>query len=1183
MNNRAVTTGGIVVIILGFLVILLVVTGPLKVGYDYAKEKFFGEHSIFSSLAPSREAEFQPYTGQIQLSSEEVIVDNSVKALICAVNSLALGKPGWLEKNVCPEGFTFPGMPKKESTIKAVGKALFGLTGAVTADKCTGALYGQSCVECTTLESGMKVIMLDGYASNARSQLIDETIDCWKNFQISGNKNVYCAKAIIPNADSSWVINEADFREQLNNQPGIGDDLAGYSLLGQDWLGHSSKNYKWLLPSPLFVNIAPIYICAKTKSAWGGTDMEDKIVLTFNQADCYVTEAPPEKEFKCSVKDFELPQELGSSILPADLAQEIMAQFTDPQYLVYYESFPRGEAAAWQINPGSFVIDVVLFGSVMNVIPAVGMYGGKILSAGKGLASRSVNKILGRSVQKETAEQLMKKAGVQITKDMSEASLREFLSSLSPEGYATLMRSERLYTELYSSLSGRLPEEFESLRYGIFRQYSVYKSAGKNNDAIVSLLSKDIDTGAFGPKLIPEDRAAISKAIDSFVRNPLSDVEMESLKKSVSVKQFFVKNLLNDAGDGIDAKAFDDLFKNLVSTKTISALSDEASEQLVKRSADIAEAGIVDLSKPGTDIWRSSVLGPAVVRDLEKVAVEIEQSSGDAFQRFFMGVTAAEVGESVAEAGGKAAVAKAALSRYNPFYISIRGKDVLVPRQLLLHSVTSVGGTLVKAPVAGAAMVYDAAYVTLWRPRAVRYSLAIALGMANAQADASNEKYRFRGGDSIVLQKPYLYEKNKVYSLSKSTSDYFLSLFKFDKGSKGYSRFFLASPCKADVILAKTQCSCEIKTGDYLMKSNWQPVQPESLNLSLPGSREKINLFEKEFKANQREFENACAGRSVSGWSKADMARFMNKCAETLSKTSEVYSRFTKEYYDKAYLPAFKFLKDNNLFEAADELIVAHKPYQMYLALPVLAGRIEMRSEFASLRNDPNFGLFKFFVSPIDPYDVEDTNQRLYYALLDVTYPLMVDSYDSVRRRLLDYTEFVEILDSGLYEQSGKIWDYPNLYGLLLRRFPGQKTGAGTLISMAANNTFLNYYLVRDDKKGIVDISNVAKICEFSDKKNIINVFERYDVDKARVSVPCFNTQVSLAQGYNNGHNYCYTGDKSYIANLKWILTGVAVCIDVAAGIAGFGIGEIPVAILTGTASAWAGHELDKRQWWPNH
>src|SRR3989338_2199525 len=95
MGKRGVAN--IVEAILGILLIVIVLFAMGAPAIEYAKDKFFKEGKF---QPPWRKGEFTPYT--TVLSPEEQSVDYSMKALTCAINSMALGRAEVEDGNVCP-------------------------------------------------------------------------------------------------------------------------------------------------------------------------------------------------------------------------------------------------------------------------------------------------------------------------------------------------------------------------------------------------------------------------------------------------------------------------------------------------------------------------------------------------------------------------------------------------------------------------------------------------------------------------------------------------------------------------------------------------------------------------------------------------------------------------------------------------------------------------------------------------------------------------------------------------------------------------------------------------------------------------------------------------------------------------------------------------------------------------
>lgn len=102
---------------------------------------------------------------------------------------------------------------------------------------------------------------------------------------------------------------------------------------------------------------------------------------------CYGGETSGNTKYKCegnscSVCSFELPQNITKDY---NLASQFIAGAGDPQYILYYESFPIGEEEAWTMNVesvalASLVVEDALFAGVAGGVAKVAKLAGKIAS-----------------------------------------------------------------------------------------------------------------------------------------------------------------------------------------------------------------------------------------------------------------------------------------------------------------------------------------------------------------------------------------------------------------------------------------------------------------------------------------------------------------------------------------------------------------------------------------------------------------------------------------------------------------------------------------------------------------------------------------------------------------------------------------------------------------------------------
>lgn len=1180
MNKKAVAWGVIIGGIVGLFIIALVVMGPLQGAYKFIAGKFFG--------APVSEEQFVPYAGPV-LVGEDKIIHDSMNALLCAYNSMALGKPAWKEGK-CPEGFTSPDMPKnkteqkpEQKTVTVTARSFLDLTGAVTKEDCKGALYGQTCVDCYESELGMRDIRLSLDDRAAMKQLVAAVIDCWGKFEKNSYQNVYCSKIQIPTSFElynktgtvSWRVTKKAFLKELNGREGIGDELGGFSI-GITRLG---QNFDWDVPDPLLFDFPTYYICADNAGV-------DEVFITSDLSQCPIDKSQvKDKEFACDVLSFELPQEIGRGDL-VDWAVEFIKKYKDPKHVVYYESFPVGENAVWHIDPGSFWIDVIFFGAVMNVVPLAGRgwsaAKGGLMAAGrgvKGLGTGVFDRILGREIKaigkeitEESLEAALRKTGVELGKELSEDAIRELTEVFGKEGYERILKSQKLYEALLPDLG---EAGAESVRTTFVTKYSFYKRLDRSDDEIVkALLDDDIPKALNLNKLGASETALFKKVgFDDFIKKPLAEID-DTFKNQIVAKQFFTNHLLDDAGKTLKPGVMDELFSRAVTKELMDELGPEATEQIMSKSLKYTDA-MVDVAKEGDEIVKvpgligASVKDAAVGQIRKEIGLFADAVTGlnaQSMERFLLGVTVGEVNDAIAEKGAIGLI-KGAAARYNPVYImGKQGKIIPIPRPLLVRAIGSVVGTPIKGVAAGAKLTKDMVGAA-WQSRAMRYIAAYIIANQIAMADAENEKYQPHGGNTLVWQKPYNYELNRKYDIVNESTDYYLNLFKYKNAN---TRFFMASPCKADMTITKTMCSCEIKRGTYVLGSIKQPFDPAYVQFE-EGSIQPIHLFD-SLSPDKRE--------EVTGYCLSKETGFGQDCSMLVGKHPVVYPKFVRYIYDEVYVPAIQFMKEESLHDTLERVI--RQQGDVGSAIGVFA--IQNLDKYGGKYPGPDFGAFCMFGTG----GVGPCSAQVPFGFSELLVESRTGDVVKLRKEPLPFENFSVEFDNALtagYFRDAVFDIYYKLHVIRANNivyFTFLLSG-GSFLSSAANNTYLNYYLVDDTK---VDTSKVAKFCDSTAlEKTTDGVFED-DFTKGRFSVPCFNAQASLDiyADYNNGNNFCFSGDHSDIETAKWFFTGLAVAIDVGVGLTGVGlIVEAPVSMITGAGAAYIGQQLDTGKYWPNH
>ncbi|MBW2973345.1 hypothetical protein KY346_03050 [Candidatus Woesearchaeota archaeon] len=1160
-------------IVIGLIVILSIGT-VLYQGRDYLSEKIFGKKYI-----SAEEKEFVPY--EVELEGEVKTADDSMKALVCAFNSLAIEKKGWLIEGVCPEGFYSKEVEEKkkkeaeekkaaEEKKKAEEKkteptpaptgAMVSITGAATKEDCDGALYGQTCVECRESEFGMKTITLPDSEYDATKMLAKAAVQCWNDFKgpkgNKGEKNILCNKVVIPGTAPGWVITKEEFRERLEKFEGeVGSDLAG--------LGTGTQNVDWKFGEAIVLNIKQeFYICAN--DAYDANPFDaDEIFFTRNLNDCEVeTRGLAEKEFTCEIKTFELPQEIGSDISLFNWAEEFINKYNDPEYLAYYESFPRGEEAAWHLEEGDFIVDVILFGAVMNTLPVLG----KGVRQAGGLFRRiftkkilvEVPEDIVKKASKKTITTVLGKTGKEIGTELGEQTIKE-LTDMFGKGMERQLKSQILYDNILKEVG---EDAAETARQAFLSKYSIYKGMGKTDDQIATLLKKEIPE-AIGKT--PDEVSGLIKNVDDVIKKSLAELS-ESARNKQTARQFFTKYLLKEGGESLNKEAMENILATALTKETYDKLGPEAAEQIMQRSLSYTDE-IIDVTK-GTDelLKTQSLIGRtygAVVGQVNKefnlFANILSQPNKDTLSRFLLGVTPKEIGEAVAQKGGALGAIGAAAARYNPIHISIgTGKIVPIPRPLLVRSLV---GTAYKTTRTGIRFTSDAAGAA-WHSRAARYTLAYLLATQIAESDAKNDKLGYNEENTLILQKPYDFDAKAKYFLSDETNKYYLNLHKYQYGD---ARFFLASPCKADLTIPKTDCDCNIYSGDYILKSNNQPFDPASVKFKSDDAIHTVYKYDELSKDGKRAAMDYCLVKDQE---------FGVLCNIFVMKDPEAYEKFTKYVYKNVYSPAIDFMQKYKVDEEKIADIIERKEGDVSLTI----GHI-ISDAGEELRPHYEFGAFCFFAEGgIGPCSVNIPG-ALTEMLVETRAPEL-----TLRKTPLSYEEFKKEFDkviaSGYYE---------NIAFSVYHKLGAIRKGEGMyfmdmydpngFLDIATRHTYLNYNVVEDSK---IDKKKIAKLCN-------TRLDEREPHIKSmlatKVSIACFNAQPSIEgyPDYNNGHNYCFSSEHAGIETAKDIATGISIAIDFGAGIISGGLAEAPVAALTGLGSAWFAHEMDKKKFWPNH
>ncbi len=208
------------------------------------------------------------------------------------------------------------------------------------------------------------------------------------------------------------------------------NDLTGASA---PIFGTVSENYVFKLEKDNKISREDqVKICAQQPewfSQWYKIYTSYRIYITDSDKFSDICKLPDgEFDYGMKVINFELPQDVGISqgianpLKPLEFAKKYTNSYGDPEYVLYYEVFPDGEDAYWM--PQAYVTDVAEIMTVQGIFLAI-----DLIPLGR-IASKILHKIPGvekllESFSKKIAERAANRAAAEAGKDVTDEMLRE--------------------------------------------------------------------------------------------------------------------------------------------------------------------------------------------------------------------------------------------------------------------------------------------------------------------------------------------------------------------------------------------------------------------------------------------------------------------------------------------------------------------------------------------------------------------------------------------------------------------------------------------------------------------------------------------------------------------------------------------------------------------------------------
>lgn len=1194
-KGAAFTIETIGIVVLCLLILAFGVT-PAKISYNMIDEKVFGGKGFVNWAFGNENDTFVPGPGQITLDVEQQKVIDSANSLVCAINTISTKNFDTKNNNVCPQDNIF----FSEQSVR----------------------YGSVDVKCKSQVE--PVFSLSNDEKTAIAEIGRSIINCWDNSNQASEK-IYCNKIFTSNLNDTVSISERDVQIWLRTRGHVGIDIVGDGMT-------NVNNFAWDITgsgdNKRIKKNSPESIVVYSNSPYFGRNQIS--VDELKDVESYVNNTAPLSRVasECSINNFELPQEVnpdGKNLVDWSISR--ITNANDPDYLFYYESFPIGEEVNWQISKGSFFTDVILWGGLMNAVPFIGPAAKGIKAGASKLVKEGFEK-LGKKEAKKAAETgfelVVRESAEQAGKSLTRTAAVELTHALSKEGYETILKLQLLYKSL---IAADVPENVaESVTKAMLERIAFYKNLGKTFEQATELAQKDIlDNLDVLAKLDPNYNTYSQALRDSLIKNidivkqPLNLAIKESLERQQKIRGFLNEHVIDIVDDGTGSfvirgtKNVDNMLVRKVERELAVELSEEADQQLTSKALNYFDDMVVKevVDESSEEVIEKGVLGfgkdlankgyRSFVDDFAKFGKKIAESNNfDNWIRFLIGLSPerrANIMLKLRSSGGMKQLAK----EFSPIQLrwtkpnGVKGVMTL-PFSVVLRS---MGATYWQTG--------KVANELLWKNRLGRYAAAYVIAEELARQDANNNKYLGQGYNSFIVNQPYLFDANDRFDLHPTAQNYFINL---NKETGDNSRFFLASPCKTDLQVVETTCSCDLEPGSYLL--NNQNVEPEYISFNDNSRITEVYDFDKINDDQElEEVERICI--KYPGIQYNYTYDINDKCANVIAKDPKVATKFLRFVYDEIYVPAVGFIKNANLTDDLNKIgkntfFQSQKfpAYEMVKQLYQETFPNGLMSLFSSNKNIANingYNQFSYLVGTIP--NQTSASSSLYYQLPDEFKPSAYFSQPVMKKSGNDY-KFVEVPVSfeefvDMAEISPKAIRQFNMQlekiklqhqYYVNKDFLGLRNKAlvkDSYLYDSARKTYFNYKIIDSNT---VDSSKAVKTCNTmatsSKTTQGILSLQNKDNTKAISTVPCINIVPSgitdKYKGAYNDYNYCYSGDHTWISVWKWTFNGVAVAIDVGVAFTGVGlIVEAPVAILTGSAAAYASNWLDEYQYWPNH
>lgn len=494
----------------------------------------------------------------------------------------------------------------------------------------------------------------------------------------------------------------------------------------------------------------------------------------------------------CRVEGFSLPQPNAESMFQS------MQAVGDPNFLVYYESYPEEEQTPWIVQEDNFLVPMVIIGGVANVLP----FAGKKAIGG----IKKVGKKLFRSGSKEAVGEI----GEKTAREIADKTLRDTLSG-SAEG--VIRRKAKAGSK---ATLGEATEEYLK----------------KNSKASLRKLIK---------KSIKVELASTSDDFATQIKRPFKDTLQKSLNSEFSKMGIPSKIPVPTLTDKVSGETVDILTKNWDNVGEMETLVKNGIKNSLHQSTGLSDDAIDDIAKASyksmdDSFYRqtSKYLSGGGLEEFSEKTIKYTSNAAyrAARSRRMINYALDEIGDFSLKAktiarvtsvtGRLKGAGRKALNVLEGAPESYRNRMLKNSKKMvqffwdhptstyLTISYMEEGGVIpedLRAVSTFAKCDALTSGFTKRKSRILTCAAIVASGVISKAADEHNTELQSVDINGIGFKNTPR-GRREWFVMDESVEPYYVEMRKTDDASEYELRFSMASPCKTDLIVYKEKTSC---------------------------------------------------------------------------------------------------------------------------------------------------------------------------------------------------------------------------------------------------------------------------------------------------------------------------------------------------------------------------------------